>query len=136
MTFINNTRKTLTILTMLIAIVAIPNTASARGSLHISLPHLSIGSHGGHHNKHYNRRYNSHHYNNYYRPQYRSNSYNQGYATYRNYQPRYNQRSYYQPRYNQPRYNNSGYCPTPGYSSNYYDGGGCYSHGDHYHCDQ
>jgi len=143
MNFIN-TRKFLAILTMMITVIAVPNTASARGSLHIELPHLSLGLHGGHHNKYRNRhhssRYNNHrNYNNYYSNQ--NSHYGSGYKTYRYYQPqtRYyqSQPRYSQPRYNQPSYQNqSGYCPTPGYSSRYYNGGGCYEHGDHYHCDQ
>ena len=127
MNFIN-TRKFLAILTMMIAITAVPNTASARGSLHIELPHLSLGFHGGHHNKYRKRHYNNHrNYNNYYS---NNNSYyGSGYKSYQHYQP--------QPRYYQPSYQNqNGYCPTPGYSSTYYNGGGCYEHGDHYHCDQ
>ena len=132
---------------MIMMISAIPATASARGSVHIDLPHFTLGyhdegyrSHRSHkrkhyrknrrHNRYYNRHYNSH-----------RNYDRNGYSRYNNNQRYYNDGYYTSNRYDRRNrnYNRSrsrdNYCPTPGYSSRYYRNGGCYSHGDHYHCE-
>jgi hypothetical protein len=138
------------LLSMFIAVTALPSTAAARGSVHIDLPHFSVGLHDNNHgikyrDSHRNRHYNNnsrgsrhsnrhdkkrHHNNhNYYGGSYNNNYYD-GYSSYGS------TNRYYKPR--KKRYNRSyrnEYCPTPGYSSYNYSDRGCYSHGDHYHCD-
>ena len=114
------------------SISLIPNVASAKGSLRIDLPGISIGvndrySGNSYYNNRYSNRYNNRYRSNrYYSPRYRSTT-----KTYR----RSNQ-YYYQPsrRVYTPSYQ-SEYCPEPGYSPYYYEDHGCYQHGDHYHCD-
>lgn len=162
---LSKTSGVFALLSMFIAFTALPSTAAARSSVHIDLPHFSVGFHDNNHGKKYrkshgNRHYNNnsygsrhsnrhykkrHHNNNYYGGSYNSGSYNNhynGHSSYgyknRYYKPRNN---YYNRSYNRSYSRNDnrnyggGYCPTPGYSSNYYRDSGCYSHGDHYHCD-
>ena len=130
--------KVLALFAMILAMASVPTVASA-GSLHIDVPHIGISLHNSHgHQRRYNR-HNRRHYNssNYYNssPRYYNRGYNSGYSSgYNN----YNRPSRYNQGYNDgysDSYNGSNYCPTPGYSSRYYNNRGCYSHGNHYHCE-
>lgn len=122
-------RKLLAIPVFGLVVAATPGTANAGGSVHLHVPGFSIGYYDDHyHRKHRKRlykRYNHRHYRNHY-------YYNDDYYPRRSYRSYNGYRNYYRPRY-QDRYYEV--CPTPGYSTRYYRGRGCYSHGDHYHCD-
>jgi hypothetical protein len=144
-----NTRKILALMAMVIATTAVPTSASARASVHLDLPGISIGLHDrhyGHYDRHYDRHYkqkrkhyrkhkrykrhyNRHHSDGYYpRRSYRSYDSYDGYRS----------NGYRNDRHRNDGYSRGGYqdnyCPTPGYSSRYHRNRGCYSHGDHYHC--
>jgi len=112
---------------LFVGMAMLPNYASARGSISIQLPGISIGVNDRYQQRYYDRRTRSYRYatpgriqtyRSYSYPSYRSNSYR--YPT---------SRRIYQPSYQ------SSICPTPGYSEYYYEGHGCYQHKDHYHCD-
>ncbi|NNC99596.1 MAG: hypothetical protein HKN85_05395 [Gammaproteobacteria bacterium] len=132
-----NSRKTHTIkwaalLSMLVAITALPNTASARGSIHLDLPHFSIGIHDDH------RGYRKHKYRDRKRRHYRSHRSYRKHRYYNNnryYSDRYYNYRYYQPRARYyPPYSDN-YCPSSNYSDRYYGNRDCLPHGDHYHCE-
>ena len=137
-----NSRKSIALLSMLLAVAVVPASASA-GSVHIDVPHIGISLHNSnshyrrhkrsrrHHNRHHykSRNYNSGY--NYYTP--RTRYYDRGYNS--GYRSGYNSGYNYGNNYNNGDNYNSNYCPTPGYSSRSYRNRGCYSHGDHYHCD-
>jgi len=128
-------KKLVTMLTAVLTLSVVPTSASAGGSVHINVPGFSIGYHGDyygrkHYRKNYNRAKRSHRY---YRNQYRDRDYY-------NYRPRRSYNYYYDGYRSRDRYrsryrNDYDYCPTPGFSVRYYRNRGCYSHGDHYHCD-
>ncbi len=127
-------RKLLAMSAMALTVAAVPGTASAGGSIHLDIPGFSIGFHDDHRYRKRHRHYKSHkrykrykrHYRNHdsydYYPR-RSYRYYDGYRSNRYDRRRYRDRDRYES------------CPTPGYSSRYYRDRGCYSHGDHYHCD-
>lgn len=142
-------RSALVFFGLAISAALVPPTASAKGSIHLDIPGISIGYHTNHYRNGYRqkRHYNNHHrYNpryNYYNKRYYNRNYrNQDYGySGRNY--RNNDRSYYGRGYNDHRYSNrsrnrnyqrNDYCPDPGYSEYAYRDQSCYSHGDHYHC--
>lgn len=131
-----NTRRVLALLAMTISIAAVPSTASARGSVHVDIPGFSIGFHD--HDRHYRKRHKR--YKRHYRKHHRNHHRGYRYRSY-DYYPRrsYRYNDYYDDyrgRSNRRGYRDDyEYCPTPGYSSRYYRNRGCYSHGDHYHCD-
>tara|TARA_B110000285_G_scaffold229079_1_gene293185 strand:+ start:474 stop:947 length:474 start_codon:yes stop_codon:yes gene_type:complete len=150
---LSKTSGVFAVLSMFITITALPSTAAARSSVHIDLPHFSVGLNDNHHgkgyrnshrNRHYNKKWHGsrhsnrhykkrHHNNSYYGDSYNSGSYNNYYNGHSSYG---NTRRYYKPRnYRYNRNYGGEYCPTPGYSSDYYEDRSCYSHGDHYHCD-
>ena len=141
MNFLIN-RKTLALATMILVISAVPNSASARTSIHVDLPHFSIGFQDNHRGKRY-RKHQRHHRQH---DRYSDRRYDRQYdrRSDRRSDRHYDRRSndYYsgygysapRSRHYTPRYDND-YCPTPGYSSRYYRNQGCYAHGDHYHCD-
>lgn len=130
-------RKILALSAMAFSVAVVPTTASAAPSIHLDLPGLSIGLHD-HHNRHYRKRYKRHH-KRYYKDRYRhyDNHYPRRSYRYYDYGNRYYDggRSNRSPRRYYDRHDRYDRCPTPGYSSYYYRNGGCYSHGDHYHCE-
>ena len=99
-------RKALVPFGILTCVALAPTSASAKGSVHINVPGISIGFYDGHH-RHYKKKYRHrhryrHHHNNYYYYDYRP-SYGYGYRLYdRGYR-------YYRPSYRRP------YCPIRGY---------------------
>ena len=145
-------RKSAILFGLLLTVSIAPSSASARSSVHIDLPHFSIGYSGNHHgNNHRSRKYdnrrhhNSRGYDRHYRGKhhYRSNRYS-NHKGYRNYQPstRYYDNNSYDRGYssgyssrNSRRDYSASYCPTDTYSSNYYRNRECYQHADHYHCE-
>ena len=116
---------------MVISVSLVPNTASAKSSVHIALPGISIGFNDRYYSNRNNNRYRNNSYRN---NSYRNNSYRNN--SYRNNSYRNSNQYYYQPsrRVYKPSYQ-SAICPEPGYSANYYDGHGCRQHLDHFHCD-
>lgn len=117
-------RKILLVLGIATSVAVVPTTASAKASVHISLPGISIGLGDRHYqSRYYNNRYRSYQYVPSYRYVPRT--------TYRYQNQYYNSpsRRIYTPSYQ------SAACPEPGYSPNYYAGHGCRQHLDHYHCD-
>ena len=117
-----------------LAMAAVPGTASAGGSVHIDIPGFSIGYYDDHryrkrHRKHYRKHYRHHKRSHRY---YRDHYDYRPYGSYNYYGGGYRSRDYYRPRYRDNRYD---YCPTPGFSLRFYRNRGCYSHGNHYHCD-
>ena len=136
MTFLNF-RSALVFIGLATIMALVPTTASAKGSVHIDIPGISIGYHDNYyrnsyrHKRHYNkhrRHYKKHRY-------YNKRYYDHGYSSrsYRNYDRSYDRG--YQYRSRTRYYERDNYCPDPGYSSRAYRDRSCYSHGDHYHCD-
>jgi len=143
-----NTRKFLAVMAIVTTVAVIPNTASARSSIHIDLPSISLSLHDRHGYRN-NRRGIRHNFHNNYHSyrnsrQYKRNNYRSHRGNYRNH---YTNNNYYtngysyrgfgfQPRsqYNQPSYRGP-ICPTPGFSTGYDENRGCYAHKDHFHCD-
>jgi len=135
-------RKTFTkfaaALAVLTMCVAMPSTASARGSVHVDLPHFSIGFHDNgyrsyrKHRKHY-RKHRRNHYNDYRRNHHNKRYYNKRYYDDGNYTSYRSDRSY-RNKQRSRRYSDN-YCPTYNYSDRYYQNDGCTAHGNHYHCD-
>ena len=136
MTYLTS-KKAIALWAILFAFAAAPQSASARGSIHldlphISLPHISFSHHGNHRSKHYRK----HRERQYYRESRRqSKRYNRQY---------YNNNSYYQPRsssynrgYSGQRYYDDGfeYCPSPAYSIRNDPRRNCQVHGEHFHCE-
>ena len=129
--------KVAAIFSMVAMLAAVPSTASARGSIHLDLPHFSVGFHDDGHRsyrkqrKHQRKHYRKHRrndYNNHRRSYYNKRYYDNGYNT------SYRSDRRYRNNYNPPRYSDN-YCPTYNYSKNYYRNDGCTPHADHYHCD-
>ena len=141
MTFLN-IRSALVFFGLATSMALVPTTASAKGSVHIDIPGISIGYSDNHYGKNYRqkRHYNNHRRHNRKHNYYNKRHYNQSYSGYgysdRSY--RNNDRGYSDRRYNnQSRtryYERDNYCPDPGYSTRAYRDQSCYSHGDHYHC--
>ena len=126
-------RKLLVLGAAATTLVVASGTASAGGRVHIDIPGFSIGYYDDHHyrkkyrkhRRHYKRHHKRHHryYDDYYYYEPRRYYYYDGYRS----RDRYRSRDSYR--------NDYDYCPTPGFSLRYYRNRGCYSHGDHYHCD-
>ena len=129
-----NSKTMIAALLIAFSFASVPNSASARSSVHVDFHGLTIGVHDSDRryrkqHKHHKRYYRDRHY--YNGSRYGSRSrYNYYYDYYR---PRYSSRRYLSGRYYNDRRNN--YCPTDTYSSRFYRNRGCYAHGDHYHCD-
>ena len=138
MTFLN-IRSALVLFGLATSMAIVPTTASAKGSVHIDIPGISIGYYDNHYRKSYRqkRHYNNHRrHNRYYNKRYYNDSYRGNGYSKRNY--RSNDRGYDRSYNDRPRsrsYNRGNYCPIAGYSVNAYRDQSCYSHGDHYHCD-
>jgi hypothetical protein len=142
MTYLNS-KKAIALWTILFAFAAAPQSASARGSIHldlphISLPHISFSHHGNHRSKHYRKQ----HERQYYRDSRRHGKrYNKQHRYSRDY---YRSNNYYQPRsspynrgYSAPRNYDDGfeYCPSPAYSLRNDPNRNCQVHGEHFHCE-
>ena len=146
MTFLNF-RSTLAVFGLISTIALVTNTASARGSVHVDLPGLSIGYQDNHyrpgrahkraHKRAYKRRHHRSHRGHNYRGYYnRHNDYN-----YRDYGRSQNGYGYYDQGYRSydyksrgRNYNRGNYCPTAGYSEYGYRNRNCSRHEDHFHC--
>ncbi|MFT4672620.1 MAG: hypothetical protein ACI945_001963, partial [Pseudohongiellaceae bacterium] len=50
---LSKTSGAFAVLSMFIAVAALPSTAAARSSVHIDLPHFSVGLNDNHHGKRY-----------------------------------------------------------------------------------
>lgn len=139
-----NYRSALALFGLITTVALVPSTASAKGSVHLDLPGLSIGYHDNHYRhgryhkrKHYRKRHHRrHHYRGHRDRHYYNRHRDYGYRDYgyshRGYRY-YDHGYYYKPR--KRHYNRGNYCPTAGYSEYAYDNRNCYRHDGHFHCD-
>ena len=139
---------------MVTVMVVTPTSASAKGSIHLDLPSISIGLYDDHRshkryrrhqNKHYRSRYNDHYDNRRYERRhhrrdrnryYNSHQYNHNYySSGRHDNRRYDRRNN---SYRNDSYRNRGYqgalCQIDGLSRHSDRGRNCYPHKGHFHC--